>query len=129
MKWAYTVLPFLVLACLSLGPILWIYVRLVIGKKVKNVFKHLYLPVIFSGVVLILLILTQCSLGKTVSFYITKGLYAVVMIGLTIVFFVQNIFCNFFISKLSFVYLCFQTNLKRTVFIFCVPHILYSTKK
>ncbi|PHS07150.1 MAG: hypothetical protein COA88_09130 [Kordia sp.] len=92
MKWAYIILPFLMLACLSLGPILWIYVRLVVGEKGENLFKHFYLPIFFSGVVLILLILTQCSLGKTGDFYIMKGLYVIVMIGLTIVFLTQNIF-------------------------------------
>lgn len=92
MKLAYIILPFLMLSTLSLGPILWIYIRLVVGEKVKKVFRHLYLPVIFLGAVLILLILTQCSLGKTVSFYIKKALYIVVMIGLTIVFLTQNLF-------------------------------------
>lgn len=99
-KWAYVILPFLLLASLSLGPILWLYVRIVIGKKVTNVTQHFYLPGLYSAVVLFLLLLTQFSLADTVVIYVVKGLTVIVLAGLTVVFLTQNLYYIIKIYKL-----------------------------
>jgi len=91
LNWAYVILPFLMLSSLSLGPILWGYVRLVTGERISNLKGHFYLPVLYAVVVLIVLLFTQTSFDNTIITYIVKGLTIIVLGGLTIVFLAQNI--------------------------------------
>jgi len=87
---AYASIPLLLLAGLSIGPMLWIYVKLVTGNELKQLKKHLYIPVCF-GIVSTLFIGADYLISdlKT-SLYIRLIVMYIVLISITAIFVLQN---------------------------------------
>jgi len=87
---AYALIPFLLLAVLSIGPMLWIYIKLVIGEELKQLKRHLYLPLAFSLTSLILISLDLLMANAKISLTIRQIILYIVIAGLSVVFIVQS---------------------------------------
>jgi len=87
---AYGLIPFLLLAVLSIGPMLWIYVKLVIGEELKRLKKHLYIPALFGLISLILISSDFAISSVTVSKAIRQIIIYIVITGLTAGFLLQS---------------------------------------
>lgn len=84
-------LPVFMGVVITLGPVLWIYVKKVTGdNKTKSLFRVFILPIIYIGILIVLLILSRVLYTKN-EFLINFSLYYVVF-GLTVFFLAQNIY-------------------------------------
>jgi len=92
-------LPFFMAIVLSLGPILWFYVKSVIGERSKKLANIFIVPLVFFTLIIILFGLKEIATEPSVKEAIVKILQYVVMFGLSLVFLAQNIF---------FIYKCFS---------------------
>jgi len=97
---AYALIPFLLLAVLSIGPMLWIYIKLVIGEELKQLKKHLYLPIGFGLTSLLLISLDFLMEDVKTSRTIIQIVTYLVLAGLTIVFTLQSGYYIFLSLKL-----------------------------
>jgi len=97
---AYSLIPFLLLAVLSIGPMLWIYVKLVTGDELKNLKKHLYLPLLFGLVSFILVAIDFIISNDNISKIIRQIIIYVVAAGLTGVFIIQSGYYSYLSLKL-----------------------------
>jgi len=97
---AYALVPFLLLAVLSIGPMLWIYVKLVIGEELKQLKKHLYIPITFGLVSLILISIDLIIADVKTSLFIRQIIIYIVLSGLTAVFILQSGYYYFLSLKL-----------------------------
>lgn len=97
---AYALIPFLLLAVLSIGPMLWIYIKLVVGEELKQLKKHLYLPLGFGIISLILISIDFLMADVKTSIAIRKIIIYVVLAGLTGVFIIQSGFYIYLSLKL-----------------------------
>jgi len=97
---AYALIPFLLLAVLSIGPLLWIYVKLVIGDELKLLKKHLYTPIGFGLISLILVSIDLLIADVKISLIIRQIIIYIVLTGLTIVFILQSIYYSLLSLKL-----------------------------
>jgi len=97
---AYALIPFLLLAVLSIGPMLWIYVKLVIGEELKQLKKHLYLPIGFGLISLILISVDFLIADIKTSFVIRQIITYIVLTGLTAIFLAQSGYYIFLSLKL-----------------------------
>lgn len=89
---AYSLIPVLLLAVLSIGPMLWIYVKLVTGGKLDKIKRHLYIPISY-GLITFILVATDYILSNDVfSKSIRQIIIYIVMSGLTVVFIMQSIY-------------------------------------
>lgn len=89
-KIAMALLPLFTTAVLSIGPVLWLYVRKVVGGSKVGLLKHLYVPIIFGGVSLILLCLTFVVTNEMLTVIINQVLTYMTIAALTGVFLFQN---------------------------------------
>jgi len=89
-KIAIALLPLFIAAVLSIGPLLWLYIRKVIGSNNVNLLKHLYVPIIFGGVSIILLSLILIVTNEVVTEIINQVLTFITIAALTGVFLLQN---------------------------------------
>jgi len=97
---AYALIPFLLLAVLSIGPMLWIYVKLVTGNELKQLKKHLYLPIGF-GLISFALISTDFIISdERTSLYIRLIVLYITITGITAIFILQNGYYSYLSLKL-----------------------------
>lgn len=99
-KIAYPMIPFLLLAVLSIGPMLWIYVKLVIGSELKEIKGHLYIPILYAIVTFILISVDYTISDNTISKQIRQIIIYIVITGLTGVFILQSGYYSFSSLKL-----------------------------
>ena len=104
---AYALIPFLLLAVLSIGPMLWIYVKLVTGDELKQLKKHLYLPIIFGLISFILISIDFIVSDEKTSLYIRLIVLYITITGITAVFIIQNGYYSYLSLKL------YKNHLKR----------------
>lgn len=97
---AYSLIPFLLLAVLSIGPMLWIYVKLVIGEELKQLKKHLILPIGFSLISLLLISTDFLIADVKTSLLIRNIIIYIVLSGLSVVFVLQSGYYIFLSIKL-----------------------------
>jgi len=97
---AYALIPFLLLAVLSIGPMLWIYIKIVIGEELKQLKKHLYIPIGFGAISLILISVDFLTADIEISLAIRKIITYLVLAGLTAIFIVQSGYYIFLSLKL-----------------------------
>lgn len=97
---AYALIPFLLLAVLSIGPMLWIYIKLVIGEELKQLKKHLLLPIGFGLISLILISIDFLIADVDISFSIRQIITYLVLAGLTVIFLAQSGYYIFLSLKL-----------------------------
>ena len=97
---AYALIPFLLLAVLSIGPMLWIYVKLVIGEELKYLKKHLYIPIGFGLISLILISIDFLIADVATTFTIRQIITYIVLTSLTVIFIVQSGYYIFLSLKL-----------------------------
>lgn len=92
---AYPLVPFLLFSVLSIGPMLWIYVKLVIGEESKKLKKHLYIPIGF-GIVTLILVVTDLIISDTkTSLFIRQTITYLVLTGLIGVFLLQSVYYSY----------------------------------
>lgn len=99
-KIAYALVPLLLFAVLSIGPMLWIYVKLVIGDESKKLKKHLYIPIGFGIVSLLLIGIDLIIVDVKVSLFIRQTIIYIVLIGLTVIFILQSGYYSYLSLKL-----------------------------
>ena len=97
---AYALIPFLLLAVLSIGPMLWIYIKLVVGEELKQLKKHLYLPLGFGLISLVLISIDFLIADVKTSLVIRQVIIYIVVAGLSAVFIVQSGYYLFLSLKL-----------------------------
>jgi len=97
---AYALIPFLLLAALFIGPMLWIYIKLVVGEELKQLKKHLYLPLGFGLISLILISTDFLMADVKTSLVIIQIITYMVLVGLYIVFILQSGYYIFLSLKL-----------------------------
>lgn len=97
---AYTLVPFLLIAVLSIGPMLWIYVKLVIGDELKQLKKHIYIPIGFGLVSLILISIDFLIADVKTSLSIRQIIIYIVLAGLSVVFILQSVYYSYLSLKL-----------------------------
>lgn len=85
-------LPLLMVAVLSLGPLLWIYMKSVIGEGSTRLVRHLILPVSYFIVISALLGLQTYFEEGAVAEIISTLLLYLVVVGLSVFFLVQNVY-------------------------------------
>lgn len=97
---AYALIPLLLISVLSIGPMLWIYIKLVTGDELKQVKKHLYLPIGF-GIISLLLIITDVIISDVrTSLYIRLITLYTTLVGVTGIFILQNGYYSYLSLKL-----------------------------
>ncbi|MGB1270031.1 MAG: helix-turn-helix domain-containing protein [Flavobacteriaceae bacterium] len=97
---AYTLTPLLLFSALSIGPMLWIYVKLVTGYELKQLKKHLYVPIGFGLISLILLCSDFIISDEKISLYIKLNVLYVTLAGITVFFILQNVYYSYLSLKL-----------------------------
>jgi len=92
-------LLFFMVVVLSLGPLLWFYVKNVIGERSKKLTNIFIVPLLFFTLIIILFGLKEIVTEPSIKEIIVTILQYVVLLGLSLVFLIQNIF---------FIYKCFN---------------------
>ncbi len=97
---AYALIPFLLLAVLSIGPMLWIYVKLVTGDGLKQLKKHLYLPIGFGLISFVLISIDFILSDEITSLHLRLTVLYITITGITGIFILQNGYYSYLSLKL-----------------------------
>ena len=89
-KPAMLLLPFFTVATLSIGPLLWLYVRSVVDNGKLKIINHLMVPFIFGSLSLVLLLLIYTDFNEGFSDFLGHLLTYLTIGGLTVAFVSQN---------------------------------------
>ena len=98
-KLSFALIPILLLSVLSIGPLLWVYISLVIGDQLKNYKKHFYIPFSFCLLTIILIVINYLIKDDAVSKSINNITTYIVLAGLSFFFIVQNIYYTYISLK------------------------------
>ncbi len=89
-KIAFGALPFFTTSVLAIGPLLWIYVKIVVGHNANNWSKHFLVPLSVGGLSLVLLVSALLITNTTISGIVKDTLTYLTIGAITVVFVVQN---------------------------------------
>ncbi len=89
-KTALILSPLFLSSVLSIGPLLWLYVNRVLGNSKLKMLKHIIIPIVFGVLLYVLLFLIHFIDDEIVSTIVNQVIVYVTLVGLTLVFLVQN---------------------------------------
>ncbi len=89
-NFAMGLLPIFTSATLLIGPLLWFYVRSVVGGGKMRIFNHLFIPIAFGALSFIFLILIYIDFNNDFTGFLSQLLTYLTIGALTVVFIFQN---------------------------------------
>jgi AraC-like DNA-binding protein len=89
-KTAMALVPLFIFATLSVGPLLWLYVKSVVGVGELKITRHLFVPFVFGALSFLLLLLIYIDFNEQFSDWLGQFLTYLTIGGLTIAFVFQN---------------------------------------
>lgn len=89
-KITYITLPVLISSVLLIGPLLWFYVNSVIVSRNKDILKHLFIPLFFGVIFLVLRVLVSVVEDENIGYFISRATFYLFIVSMKIVFVLQS---------------------------------------